>query len=106
MRISDWSSDVCSSDLQQGVPARRVHGDGFRWMSGPGWRWGGRRGRLVERGGVSGYRNVISRFVERIVGQFVDHLLAAAAAGRLPFAVLHPAFGKVAMELRQRKNCG
>src|SRR3546814_5674186 len=60
---------------QQGVPARRVHGDGFRWMSGPGWRWGGRRGRLVERGGVSGYRNVISRFVERIVGQFVDHVL-------------------------------
>src|SRR3546814_16270937 len=25
MRISDWSSDVCSSDLQWGLPGDRLH---------------------------------------------------------------------------------
>src|SRR3546814_17679608 len=32
MRISDWSSDVCSSDLRQGLPLRPrpVHGLGRR----------------------------------------------------------------------------
>src|SRR3546814_19926011 len=28
MRISDWSSDVCSSDLDLGVPAFRIGGEG------------------------------------------------------------------------------
>src|SRR3546814_2414135 len=30
MRISDWSSDVCSSDLLTGCGARGIHGNGVR----------------------------------------------------------------------------
>src|SRR3546814_17682906 len=47
MRISDWSSDVCSSDLRQ-----REHGDGAEEQraeqpGGQGWH-----GRIVGGGGV------------------------------------------------------
>src|SRR3546814_8924754 len=30
MRISDWSSDVCSSDLQKSTPLPRSHGSSLR----------------------------------------------------------------------------
>src|SRR3546814_19192169 len=48
MRISDWSSDVCSSDLRQ-----REHGDGAEEQraeqpGGQGWH-----GRIVGGGGVA-----------------------------------------------------
>src|SRR3546814_8952771 len=44
MRISDWSSDVCSSDLQP-----RVGGRSLMAMSGPSGGIGGRRGRGNRR---------------------------------------------------------
>src|SRR3546814_8741911 len=44
MRISDWSSDVCSSDLMLGVPLGRVDvrlGDSrFPVSAGSGGQWG------------------------------------------------------------------
>src|SRR3546814_6250749 len=49
MRISDWSSDVCSSDLQQAEQQRgddadrqqpEAAGAGHGWASCGGWGWG------------------------------------------------------------------
>src|SRR3546814_3835031 len=37
MRISDWSSDVCSSDLANGSQAARLHPAGGRRACGPGY---------------------------------------------------------------------
>src|SRR3546814_8295587 len=56
MRISDWSSDVCSSDLGRGVrPAR--HGGrndvGNRDATGPGGLYRGRGDRRRPAGGAS-----------------------------------------------------
>src|SRR3546814_3619928 len=55
MRISDWSSDVCSSDLPHVAPrrpfAQRFHGDGdmagAAGRGGPGDEGGGRQHRLL-----------------------------------------------------------
>src|SRR3546814_4257384 len=48
MRISDWSSDVCSSDLAQIVGPNRRRRGGWRWRSRRDrdrhWRRGGRVG--------------------------------------------------------------
>src|SRR3546814_20571909 len=42
MRISDWSSDVGSSDLNRGNPTDRTHKDGYRHWAMP--RWSSHRG--------------------------------------------------------------
>src|SRR3546814_10777022 len=41
MRISDWSSDVCSSDLAIAIAGARVPGDvrEVRWPAGDDARW-------------------------------------------------------------------
>src|SRR3546814_4739774 len=49
MRISDWSSDVCSSDLRRRIPARRADGD--RAAHADGGRALSRAGGLRSRGG-------------------------------------------------------
>src|SRR3546814_1565585 len=38
MRISDWSSDVCSSDLASQAPGVRVHETGIPWNDASGRR--------------------------------------------------------------------
>src|SRR3546814_4454293 len=65
MRISDWSSDVCSSDLGGGC-SYHWHGDQGHW---PRWRRGGRLGHLPRK-------------------WFTDDAIAclAGAAGHLPLA--------------------
>src|SRR3546814_3585459 len=64
MRISDWSSDVCSSDLSPTCP--RVHARHSRWMTvaewkalgltavGKGWPADHLRATLIEADGPGG----------------------------------------------------
>src|SRR3546814_15173602 len=53
MRISDWSSDVCSSDLHPPSCSRRCHcgRDGLRsrWPNDWGRSWSGRKGASTLR---------------------------------------------------------
>src|SRR3546814_15350307 len=87
MRISDWSSDVCSSDLPKalavaakatvmrelGLPAPRVlavesHAVGANWQAGGGWTDGRHRlGTSPEKDIGFPYRS--NRSEERRVGQ-------------------------------------
>src|SRR3546814_3044924 len=77
MRISDWSSDVCSSDLASGaaVPGSRK-GVGHRGLAL------GDEGlqRLVDAG-IDGRRLVV---LQRLLPQAVGALVGIAAAFRLP----------------------
>src|SRR3546814_1557009 len=52
MRISDWSSDVCSSDLRNaGVSVRHLRGDVPRELPVPFCRTGRREGLLDDHAG-------------------------------------------------------
>src|SRR3546814_2542637 len=64
MRISDWSSDVCSSDLTDVVPV----GDTVAWTVGPfdgavrdGQLWG--RGAADMKGGIAAFVAAASRVI-------------------------------------------
>src|SRR3546814_10302164 len=64
MRISDWSSDVCSSDLLDGPPGRRrraARGGAPRVPAGRGGH-GERRGPAwLNRGGADADRDAVGR---------------------------------------------
>src|SRR3546814_10314386 len=53
MRISDWSSDVCSSDLSRRIGSRSHFGPGTVRLS----RWG----ILAREGGGCGYQSAVDR---------------------------------------------
>src|SRR3546814_20716599 len=55
MRISDWSSDVCSSDLTHGKGGGRSQGSGEKGRGGKG-RGGQEGGGGKDRGGQEGGR--------------------------------------------------
>src|SRR3546814_6893911 len=70
MRISDWSSDVCSSDLRGGSDAERHRIQQFRRVLQP--RLSGERlslGATAWGGAAAGYRNFGMRSEERRVGK-------------------------------------
>src|SRR3546814_12052452 len=67
MRISDWSSDVCSSDLiaaRTGTPVYAT-GDGYIGRS----RWAGGYGNLVEINHGGGYQTRFGHLSRRMVGE-------------------------------------
>src|SRR3546814_6342774 len=66
MRISDWSSDVCSSDLSSG-DLGRVGADQFVWIDG-------RAKDVIIRGG----HNIDPALIEEALVRRPDILLAAA----------------------------
>src|SRR3546814_19226890 len=75
MRISDWSSDVCSSDLQQvAVAVEQVDREENKWRRALG-RGGSRAWRLILEHWVGGRsvsvdkQSVIHRSEERRVGK-------------------------------------
>src|SRR3546814_13306736 len=72
MRISDWSSDVCSSDLRAGRP--RTNGSTLR--------------RRRRKGRQSGSGHQPPRHDEDIEGQVIVSILALACAGSALAAVV------------------
>src|SRR3546814_13149530 len=67
MRISDWSSDVCSSDLADS-PGRRFDDDAGPGEEHPGVRWVRRPERSGRRRGMAPARGA-DRSEERRVGK-------------------------------------
>src|SRR3546814_8121253 len=61
MRISDWSSDVCSSDLQQ-LPAHRHRGEELRRLKGPSHA---EPGAVVGGQGIEALRTEVDRALRR-----------------------------------------
>src|SRR3546814_3633244 len=83
MRISDWSSDVCSSDLVQ----PRVGGRSLMAMSGPSGGIGGRRGRGNRRAPMAEInvtQLVDVMLVLLIIFMITAPLLTAAVSFALP----------------------
>src|SRR3546814_3830818 len=66
MRISDWSSDVCSSDLAVTGAASSILGKGYNFI---GSRQMARSVRLLKTGTWSWSARLISRSEERRVGK-------------------------------------
>src|SRR3546814_13822618 len=80
MRISDWSSDVCSSDLLDGQAALEV---------------GRRLFPLLEIGLLAGDERGDESLVLRLVERAVHVVGGAAAGAGLVVARLHPGLGEV-----------
>src|SRR3546814_20263850 len=80
MRISDWSSDVCSSDLHSGGS---LHRDGRRVFDRVGEHFAvGRRRVLRQWRGADGARarrHLPTRLATNEVGNLLDHVIAIAA---------------------------
>src|SRR3546814_4298201 len=103
MRISDWSSDVCSSDLDQNNRTRmfvsetrlsRPFLDGFGWVIGTSFidnRTRQRReyGTALLRATVPGVTNEINEFTGYAEGtvELLPHVIASAG-GRISHARL------------------
>src|SRR3546814_8258440 len=100
MRISDWSSDVCSSDLVLGgfvgvreagrlvaMAGERLKAPGFTEVSGvctrPGWRG---RGFAAELLGLVA-RRIAARGETPFLHAYADHNATIALYERLGFAV-------------------
>src|SRR3546814_11929064 len=93
MRISDWSSDVCSSDLDLGIAERRpcpvrVRGDAIllvRRLCRRGFRF--HSFRIVEIGALRQRRAAIARhrFRAGIVGRHQRRILPFLIGERAPF---------------------
>src|SRR3546814_4188227 len=87
MRISDWSSDVCSSDLAERGP--RVGAGGFalcpRFEVGElvGWRGGGFAGRSGDGGGGIAPDRIADRRREQDEGGNQYHAIGARHAPSL-----------------------
>src|SRR3546814_19290729 len=86
MRISDWSSDVCSSDLQRAAPL--VEGEKNGMLAAP---CGGQRERQGQRG-LSDPRSADEKRVgsplQATAEQFVDLGIAARRKLSLEFGVM------------------
>src|SRR3546814_8363111 len=84
MRISDWSSDVCSSDLNLRMISAYLARDFLRffWLEAPAWHWsgaleGGMKERALAR--LDGGKKMQKRRFFRGFLDYDMHVMAVAA---------------------------
>src|SRR3546814_13302457 len=100
MRISDWSSDVCSSDLRTAIkdltPAdlqSRVKDSNLRGRGGAGFPTGVKWG-LVPMGPDAGAKYLVCNADEMEPGTFKDRLLLEGAPHQLVEALIVAEIGR------------
>src|SRR3546814_2720494 len=93
MRISDWSSDVCSSDLHRGAAGAGGRDDAADALLADdpvleGSRHGAHRGAAVASEDAAGAATVIgSHHVRRHVGRSEEHTSELQSLMRISYAV-------------------
>src|SRR3546814_10428741 len=102
MRISDWSSDVCSSDLRQGDAAAQVQGEGLVEILdadhlGSGHVLGAHLRHSAPKRPAAGYRHAADRRVAGRSGRrSEEHTSELQSLMRISYAVFC---------LKKKKSC-